>query len=136
MLATLLISTTTLELYERLGLSKDVSVREIKKAWHLMALRLHPDKVEGSAREKEEAAASFKAAAEAYEVLSEPLLRTRYDSSGADLLRLTTSTSRVLCAKSSGSTLVCSPIAFLLLRLKVKVKLKRIAGSTTSGDNS
>ena len=69
-------------LYERLGLSRGASAREIKKAWHLLALKLHPDKVEGTAQQKEEATKRFKAAAEAYEVLSEASLRARYDASG------------------------------------------------------
>jgi hypothetical protein len=76
------LAVVSLELYERLGLAREASAREIKKAWHLIALRLHPDKVEGSVRDKEEATQRFKAAAEAYEVLSEPSLRARYDASG------------------------------------------------------
>ena len=67
-------SASALELYERLGLAKSASAKEIKKAWHLLALKLHPDKVEGNEQQKEEATAKFKAAAEAYEVLSEPTL--------------------------------------------------------------
>ena len=70
------------ELYERLGITKSASAKEIKKAWHLLAIKLHPDKVEGSDADKEEATKRFKAAAEAYEVLSEPSLRKRYDATG------------------------------------------------------
>lgn len=78
----LLLSSVAETLYERLGLSRSASAREIKKAWHLLALKLHPDKVEGSAADKEAATAKFKAAAEAYEVLSEASLKKSYDASG------------------------------------------------------
>ena len=71
------------ELYERLGVSKSADLRELKKAWHLSALRLHPDKIQGGSEEKEAAAAQFKRIAEAYEVLSDAGLRAKYDATGA-----------------------------------------------------
>ena len=75
-------STAADSLYERLGLSKGASSKEIKKAWHLVALKLHPDKVEGSSEQKDAAERRFKQAAEAYEVLSDGSLRATYDRTG------------------------------------------------------
>lgn len=69
-------------LYDLLGLTKTADAKAIKKAWHLIALREHPDKVTGGPEEKEAAAQRFKRAAEAYEVLSDATLRQRYDTTG------------------------------------------------------
>jgi curved DNA-binding protein CbpA len=69
-------------LYDRLGLARSADHRAIRKAWHLLALKEHPDKVNGDAAEKEAAAERFKRAAEAYEVLSDAALRERYDATG------------------------------------------------------
>lgn len=64
--------------YEILGVSKNASEDEIKKAYRKLALQFHPDKNPGdkSAEEK------FKEAAEAYEILSNPEKRKRYDQFG------------------------------------------------------
>jgi molecular chaperone DnaJ len=64
--------------YEVLGVSKTAGVDEIKKAYRQMALKYHPDRNPGdkSAEEK------FKEAAEAYDVLSNPEKRQRYDQFG------------------------------------------------------
>jgi curved DNA-binding protein CbpA len=69
-------------LYERLGLDRTASAREIKKAWYKSALSLHPDKVEGTPEQKAVAEQRFKAVAEAYEVLSDAGLKRQYDSTG------------------------------------------------------
>ncbi len=64
--------------YEILGVSKDASDDDIKKAYRKLAVKYHPDKNPGdkSAEEK------FREATEAYEVLKDPKKRTQYDQFG------------------------------------------------------
>lgn len=69
--------------YEILGLSKGVSQEEIKKAYRQLAMKYHPDRNPGN----KEAEEKFKEAAEAYEVLTDPQKRERYDRFGHDGLR-------------------------------------------------
>lgn len=64
--------------YEVLGVSKNASAAEIKKAYRKLALKYHPDKNP----DDKEAEAKFKEAAEAYEVLSNEEKRGRYDRFG------------------------------------------------------
>ncbi len=64
--------------YDVLGVAKGSSADEIKKGYRKMAIKYHPDKNPGD----KEAEESFKEAAEAYEVLSNPDKRARYDQFG------------------------------------------------------
>ena len=64
-----------------MGIAKDASEGEIKKAYRKLAIILHPDKNPGDA----DAEHKFKELGEAYETLSDPQKRSRYDN-GEDLL--------------------------------------------------
>ncbi len=66
------------DFYDILGLSKNATPEEIKKAYRQKALKFHPDKNPGDAKAEEQ----FKEAAEAYEVLSDPEKKARYDRYG------------------------------------------------------
>jgi len=66
------------DFYEILGVSKDATSSEIKKAYRKKAIEYHPDKNPGDAKAEE----MFKKAAEAYEVLSDVDKRARYDRFG------------------------------------------------------
>ena len=64
--------------YEVLEVTKTATVEEIKKAYRKKAIQYHPDKNPGD----KEAEEKFKEAAEAYDVLSNPDKRSRYDQFG------------------------------------------------------
>lgn len=68
----------TQDYYATLGVNRDATEQEIKKAYRTLARKLHPDvnKDDPNAEEK------FKAATRAYEVLSNPKLRQQYDQYG------------------------------------------------------
>ena len=69
--------------YEVLGVSRDASETEIKKAFRGLARELHPD----VNRHDPDAEENFKEAAAAYEVLSDPDRRAVYDRYGHEGLR-------------------------------------------------
>jgi molecular chaperone DnaJ len=65
--------------YEVLGVTREASPEEIKKAYRRKAKEFHPDK---NPRERKKAEEEFKRVAEAYEVLSDPDKRAQYDRYG------------------------------------------------------
>ena len=70
--------STQKDYYEILGVSKNASDDEIKKAYRKLAFKYHPDKNPGD----KEAEVKFKEATEANEVLSDKQKRARYDQFG------------------------------------------------------
>ena len=64
--------------YEVLGVDRNVSQSDLKKAFKRLAIKYHPDKNP----DNKEAEDKFKEAAEAYEILSDPSKRTTYDQFG------------------------------------------------------
>lgn len=71
------------DFYKLLGVSRDADVTEIKKAYRNLARKYHPDKNHGDPEAEE----MFKAVSVAYEVLSDPEKRSKYDQFGIDGLR-------------------------------------------------
>ena len=67
------------DFYEILGIDKGATPEQIKKAYRKKAIEYHPDKNPGDKQAEE----NFKAAAEAYEVLSDPNKKARYDQYGS-----------------------------------------------------
>ena len=71
-------TSTKRDYYEVLGVERNASADDIKRAYRRMALKYHPDKnPDDKAAEQ-----SFKECAEAYEVLSNPDKKSRYDRFG------------------------------------------------------
>jgi molecular chaperone DnaJ len=69
--------------YEVLGVDRNASADDIKRAYRRLAIKYHPDKNPGD----KSAEAKFKECAEAYEVLSDPDKRRQYDQFGHEGLR-------------------------------------------------
>src|SRR6185295_7899108 len=66
--------------YDVLGVTKNASDEDIKKAYRKLAMKLHPDRNQGDDAKKSED--KFKEAKEAYEMLSDPQKRAAYDQYG------------------------------------------------------
>src|ERR1700759_2283184 len=71
------------DFYEVLGVSRDADPADIQRAYRRLARRNHPDVNKHSGAEER-----FKDIAEAYDVLSDPELRRRYDAFGEDFRRV------------------------------------------------
>lgn len=75
---------TDTEFYDILGVTKNATLTEIKKAYRKKALKWHPDK---NPNNKEEAEKQFKKISEAYDTLSDPKKKEIYDKFGKDGLK-------------------------------------------------
>ncbi|WP_343050062.1 DnaJ domain-containing protein [Nocardioides ungokensis] len=71
------------DFYEVLGISRDAEPADIQRAYRRLARQHHPD-----VNKHSEAEERFKEIAEAYDVLSDPELRRRYDAFGEDFRRV------------------------------------------------
>lgn len=74
-----------IDYYKVLGVARDASANDIKKAYHQLALKYHPDKNTGAS--KEEAEKKFKQVSEAYDVLSDEKKRKIFDQFGEEGLK-------------------------------------------------
>ena len=73
-----------LDYYQLLGVGREASADELKKAYRKLALKYHPDKAKGDKKVAEE---KFKQISEAYAVLSNPEKRKEYDQFGSQVFR-------------------------------------------------
>jgi curved DNA-binding protein len=73
-----------MDYYQILGVGRDASPDDIKKAYRKLALKYHPDKAKGDKKVAEE---KFKQLSEAYAVLSNPEKRQEYDQFGSQAFR-------------------------------------------------
>ena len=71
------------DFYKVLGVDKTASAQDIKKAYRKLALKYHPDRNPNNKQAEE----NFRQVSEAYEVLSDPDKRARYDQFGHDAFR-------------------------------------------------
>ncbi|KAL9186699.1 hypothetical protein ACHAXT_005937 [Thalassiosira profunda] len=67
--------------YDALDVSPDAEPSQIKRKYYILARKYHPDRVD---KDDKEAADKFKDIAEAYQVLSDPELRKKYDVEGKE----------------------------------------------------
>jgi len=74
--------------YDILGVARDATDTEIKKAYRRKALELHPDKAILRGENIEEANQNFALLAEAYEILSNPNERAWYDDHRYDIFKM------------------------------------------------
>lgn len=72
------VATQKADFYEVLGVAREASPEEIKRAYRQAAMKYHPDRNKGNPDFEQR----FKDAAEAYEILSDPEKRNRYDRYG------------------------------------------------------
>ncbi|MEJ5328589.1 MAG: J domain-containing protein [Desulfobaccales bacterium] len=73
-----------MDYYQILGVDRNASPEDIKKAYRKLAQKYHPDKAKGNKKEAEE---RFKQISEAYAVLSNPEKRREYDTYGSQAFR-------------------------------------------------
>ena len=71
------------DFYQLLGVNRDASDSEIKKAYRKLAIQFHPDKNPGN----KEAEEKFKEISAAFDILKDPEKRSKYDQFGHDAFR-------------------------------------------------
>ena len=77
---TLLKRSKQKDYYKVLGISRDADERTIKRAYRQLTKQFHPDKASSQGISPEEAQSKMAAINEAYEVLSDPELKARFDN--------------------------------------------------------
>jgi curved DNA-binding protein len=70
--------------YQILGVARDATADDIKKAYRKLAMKYHPDKAKGDKKQAED---KFKQISEAYAVLSDPEKKKEYDEFGSQAFR-------------------------------------------------
>ena len=70
--------------YQILGVSREATADDIKKAYRKLAMKYHPDKAKGDKKQAEE---KFKQISEAYAVLSNPDKKKEYDEFGSQAFK-------------------------------------------------
>ena len=80
-------SSSSRDLYAALGVRRDASDEDIKRAYRKLAARLHPDKQRGVEDARRAAQAEFASVSEAYEILSDGERRKTYDVYGMEGVR-------------------------------------------------
>src|SRR5271156_5557792 len=73
-------ATTKRDYYQVLGVERNASPEDVKKAFRKLAVKYHPDKNPGDKKAEEK----FKELSEANEVLSDPAKRKKYDELGSN----------------------------------------------------
>jgi len=73
----------TTDYYQVLGVSRDASDSDIKKAYRKLAIQYHPDKNPGDSEAEEK----FKEISAAFDILKDPEKRAKYDQFGHDAFR-------------------------------------------------
>ena len=73
-----------MDYYQVLGVSRDATADEIKKAYRKLAMKYHPDKAKGDKKQAEE---KFKQISEGYAVLSNPEKKKAYDEFGSQAFK-------------------------------------------------
>ncbi|KAL3909007.1 MAG: hypothetical protein SGILL_008263 [Bacillariaceae sp.] len=99
--------------YELLGVSRDATEDQLKKAYKKMAVKYHPDKhANKTEEEKKEAEEKFKIGAEAYDVLSDPEKRMVYDKYGEEGLKAGMTQEDAKAASAASKTQSAGPGGF------------------------
>jgi molecular chaperone DnaJ len=80
-------STDKRDYYDVLGVAREASADDIRKAYRTKALKCHPDRIQGDHAAKKTGEGEFKELSEAYEVLADADKRARYDHYGHEGLR-------------------------------------------------